>query len=602
MPSASILAATTMLRKPLEDLYAFAKGTAKTKLKALQAEKKLKELYKSIEEIQQVKTLWVYSKPIALTKFYYPSRIKIDKTNRQIDTISQISKNLNIVIEGTAGQGKSIFLRYLCMRELSLGIRIPIFFELRRLPPGKDFASFLCEVITGYGIDCDQELFECFADSGKIVLLADGFDEIDSEAVTSVVGYLEKLSQRFPNMQLVLTSRPDSGIQRSAAFHVFQLSPLQSTDHEGFLNKILGSKDKVRVILGAIRKSPAEIKSLLNTPLLLTLLVLVYNSTQEVPSTFAAFYQELFHTLLTRHDRSKPGYARRRATALADSDLKKIFEAFCYFARQEGRLVFTVAVFEQIFAKALVAASLETKPEDFIKDMTRTACVMLEEGFEYHFIHKSVAEFHAAAFIAHAADVIAKRFYTGMNNYVWMRWRQELTFLSEIDRSRYLRYYLIPTLQEDLQKYGVNLDQPFENLKWGEAKKALNKIEISVSRDVSDTELGIFEMSFRHTGHMGTQRGQDLFYKIISNQDNEQRERAEIAGISSNFLLGNDTEEHGDPDRLLEELNDGLRSLLSFLRKCEREVQQEQRVMALIDPEPHLSGTTRRRSIRLHKR
>ena len=65
--------------------------------------------------------------------------------------------------------------------------------ELRRYDPSQSFKVFLINAITAYRITCDEELFDHLADSGKLVLLLDAFDEVEPDAVTRVVSEVELL-------------------------------------------------------------------------------------------------------------------------------------------------------------------------------------------------------------------------------------------------------------------------------------------------------------------------------------------------------------------------------------------------------------------------
>lgn len=72
-----------------------------------------------------------------------------------------------------------------------------------------------------------------------------------------------------------------------------------------------------------IAQSKSEIRGLLTTPLMLTLLVILYKTIQTIPETLPRFYEELFDVLFYRHDHSKPGFRRKRFTKLDDSAIKK---------------------------------------------------------------------------------------------------------------------------------------------------------------------------------------------------------------------------------------------------------------------------------------
>lgn len=384
--------------------------------------------------------------------------------------------------------------------ELASAQRIPIFFELRRYRPSQNFKQFLIDAIKNYGIECDDEVFDYLAGSGKIVFLLDAFDEVESDSVTHVTTELESLAQRFPRLQMVVTSRPDGELQNSAQFRVYQLAPLTPSDHKPFLDRIENNSQKVREIISAIKKSDAAIGSLLKTPLLLTLLVIVYNATQEIPSSLPEFYDALFQTLLTRHDKTKPGYRRPRKTRLSDLELKRLFEAFCYAVRQRDLLVLKEESADELLKKACAVTNLSAHVEGFLADVSKVACLMEQEGFEYHFIHKSVVEFHAACFIKNTSDEISSRFYGAMLNTKWRKWGQELEFLSQIDRNRYLRYFYIPSAMNMQQQLNFGVDSRAE-ISEAKAIQIANFIRVVSAPDSKEDVQQRSEISFTWGDH-----------------------------------------------------------------------------------------------------
>jgi hypothetical protein len=474
------------LKRPLESLYEGAIGRVKQKLRTARAEAGIRTIYKAINTVQKVKTLWRIDKEVKLASFYYPSAIIVEDgrpvfrspsevpdhlrgdseliaeqnlpKRKYISNVSEIARTGNILIQGTVGQGKSTFLRYLCIQELGSRERIPIFLELRRFDGAKSFREFLAGGFGIYNLPGGDDVFEYLIQSGKILLLLDAFDELEQHCAETVVAELEILSQKYPQMQIAVTSRPDSGLEQSAHFRTYKLAPLAPQDHQPFLKKIDDDPIRIGEIMEAIWKRENGIASLLQTPLLMTLLVIVYSGTQSIPSSLAEFYGALFQTLLTRHDKTKPAFQRRRATYLSETDLQKLFEAFSYAARQESdSLVISDKLFIRIFNAASAETRVSCRPEAFSSDITKITCLILHEGFHYHFIHKSVAEFHAASFIANAPDEVAKRFYSRLckAEAPWYKWREELAFLTQIDSFRYLRDFYVPGIGDLLESFGI---------------------------------------------------------------------------------------------------------------------------------------------------
>jgi hypothetical protein len=94
-----------------------------------------------------------------------------------------------------------------------------------------------------------------------------------------------------------------------------------------------------------------------------------------------------------------------------------------------------------------------------IEDIVKITCLVLEEGEECKFIHKSVQEYYSACFIKGQPDESVKRFYDHSLSK-WTSWSQELDFLSMIDKYRFLKWFFIPefcrTLSLDTNKIRAN--------------------------------------------------------------------------------------------------------------------------------------------------
>jgi len=434
-------------------------GIAKfpTQFKKWQTATKITALSKHVRQVTLVKTLWSLDRPTSLYEFYFPSKVTYPTgIVKQVKSVFELAAGKNLVIQGTVGQGKSIFLRFLCGQELKTATtsnRIPVFVELRRIQGNVSLKDCLYDALNRLGFEMDDEFFDFLASSGQLLFLMDAFDEIGPESVSKTVAYLETLLAKYPETQIIVTSRPEGGVQQIAHFDIVKLTQLAPLEHKPFLSRICIDAAQAKTIAAAIAQSPTDVKELLTTPLLLTLLVILYKANSAIPETLPSFYEQLFDVLYFRHDRSKPGFSRNRHTKLDDSKLKSLFEAFCFQTRVNGKNTLSTESFAKCLADAGKVICSQVDTEAFKLEITKTACLMQEEGFELTFIHKSVAEFHAAAFIQHAIEQVGERFYKQLLvGGRWRVWEQELRFLSSIDEYRYNRFFLIPILTGTLEK------------------------------------------------------------------------------------------------------------------------------------------------------
>jgi hypothetical protein len=423
-------------------------------------EKNLKALASKVASYERVKTVWQRDKDVRLQSFYYPSKVLLDGMKKDVRSLKDLPCTHNLVIEGTVGQGKSIFLRYLCVRELtsqSSG-RIPVFVELKKISKSLTVNGLVMDELKVLGFDISETLFDFYSSSGKLALLFDGFDEIDDEHVRETLTTLEYWARRHPQLQLIVSCRPAGEIQKSAHFTTIKLAPLEQDDHRPFLQKIGVKDEALNGLLNAIQTSPVQIKDLLRTPLLLTLLVMVYKNEGVIPNELPDFFKLLFTTLFVRHDRTKPGLVRKHKAGLTEQKLERVFEAFCYSVlRHRFTVNLNSAHFSTCFDDAVRFTGESCDLNGFQHDITKVACLLQEDGIYLTFVHKSLLDFFPAMFIKHCTDLQAKKIYSAISR-THDQWRPTLGFLAILDRYRHAKYFAIPMIESMQKRFGMSDD------------------------------------------------------------------------------------------------------------------------------------------------
>jgi len=441
----------------IKEIYEGVKSEYRHSLKKWDAANFPRKFAKRISSIDMVRTIWNPEKSVSLRSFYYPCKIKnAEPGQSHIDRISDLG-NENIVIQGIVGQGKSILMRHLALQEIinTEKQRLPVFIELRKLSPTTTLIDSIKNCLTLYDIDADEPLIKHLATTGKMTLILDGFDELETQIVKRVTHEIEDLSIKFPELQIVVSSRPNNEIQKLSTFRITEISPLTPKDYLPFLRKLGLKTVKATDIIQAINTSPSKVSELITTPLMLTLVIFVYQSESQIPEDLPEFFEKLFYTVFTRHDKLKPAFERQHYSGLSERKLQALFEAFCFMSLQLGR---NRTLDQRQFSEAFDLAqdyTQGTKCEEsnFKKDITKVSCLMLEEGVgETTFLHKSIAEYHSAAFIKSCDDSFAERFYkeASMN---WQSWSECLSFLKSIDAYRFAKLFASPNIEKALPVY-----------------------------------------------------------------------------------------------------------------------------------------------------
>lgn len=416
--------------------------------------------YLSASKVEDVKTIWQVDKVINLNSFYYPSKVFLDDNKRQtISSLRDLPENGKIVIQGTAGQGKSIFLRYLTGQELKNGNLIPIFIELRKLTEKNSIQELIISALSNLGIESTTENLDYIFESRKTSLILDAFDEIKNDLVRETLNFLESLCEKHHNLQIIVSSRPGSDVQLITHFRILNLCPLIASDFPPMLKKLMTETEdtKPEDLVKAIHKSRSGMSGLITTPLLLTLVVITYKSFHRIPEELHEFYSNLFYLLVNRHDSTKPGFTRKYESKLNEIELEKLFCAFCFICsvKRKDSLSRAEAIKITKRSKEII---LNTSADElgFLQDSKKNTCLIVEEGLEYHFIHKSIKEYHAAKFLSESQVPLKEKFYAKSVSDP-AAYRQELQFLSSIDNYYHDKLFLIPIQKQLLQELdGLN--------------------------------------------------------------------------------------------------------------------------------------------------
>ncbi len=500
----SAIAAKKALENIVDDLYFYSKGNIKRKIGKWKTTKKIDTLYKNIRSIRKVKTIIQLEKEVDLTKFYYPSKVKSGNELLIINEIDDFPYKGNIVLRGIIGQGKSIFFRYLTCRELTKGVAIPLFIELRKLKKELSLIDNILREIDTYGLNVDEELFDFLSSQGKLIIFFDAFDEVADDIRQDVIVDIENLCKKYEKLRIFVSTRPNSGIETSPFFRVFDLSHLIGDEYEAVISKMSHNDEIASKLCKSVEKT--GVASLLNTPLMVALLLFRFRIDQTIPENTKAFYDELFMLMIRRHDKSKGGFMRPRKSEMSDFEMLSSFNAVSFYTRTEKTGVFTSKEFVDYSKKALDMLSLDKrKAEDFCMDVIDNTCLILEEGGECRYIHKSVQEFHAACFVRELPEQSGQTFYMKMLTE-WRKWEQELYFLSLIDEYRYVKYFEIPDIVEVTKKLNINIG-------------AENVVDLKIVQDfVSDKRVTFEETSRKPnsvtTSHVNSKHYS--YYKLLN--------------------------------------------------------------------------------------
>lgn len=434
-----------------KDIYSLSKSKGSSFLASINIETASEKINNKINKILMIRTIYDSKKPQHISEFYYPTKVVMpDDGIKTINNIREINILENIIIEGTVGHGKSMLMRHLTLNEIITKQSLPIFIELRTLQKTESLTDTICSYLSDIlEITISKANFEDLARSGKITLFLDGFDELNKDIVPNIVNLLEKWSISFPTMKIICSSRPYNSLQNSPHFLSLTLSPYDEQDQAGFIQKLTNDLEISKQLVQKIGESAIGLREVLKTPLMLTLFVMTYQTKLQIALSISDFYRDIFDVLMNRHDYLKSPFERVRYVNATQAELEDIFQEFCFYTKNNGnKTSFDKKYFSEGLQEACNILGLKFDYNEIISELTKNICLILKDGNEYSFIHKSIQEFFVANLLRSFDTSVLQKFYTDMYDVeLYHRYEVELKFLSEIDKLNYYKFLVIPSIE-----------------------------------------------------------------------------------------------------------------------------------------------------------
>lgn len=344
------------------------------------------------------------SEKVRFHDIYYPIKAvyKLLKTEfSNLETIFENYKNITLI--GTAGSGKTTLLKHIFLQAITENKKIPLIIELRHLNDYKgNFEELISEKILNSKIKPSDSTFKRTLRSGAFLFLLDGYDEIFSAKKLEINRQIELFMDSYSENNFLITSRPGSGIEGFARFYDFKVCALENKDVKGFVNKIVENEErKTRILSIAIDIKNSNYIEYLRNPLLLSMFIMAFENHPEIPSKISSFYRNVFDTLYSKHDGvTKSSFPREKLTKFQRDEFEEVLNIFCYLSFFEGKYSFTEEYLTDTLKKVKTVTGYKFKIEDLIYDLQTTISILVLDGFEFHFPHRSLQEYFTAQFIS----------------------------------------------------------------------------------------------------------------------------------------------------------------------------------------------------------
>lgn len=347
---------------------------------------------------------------------YVPILVSDDDGKYHTGTITQLleeSKCTNILLEGTGGAGKSMLMRYLFLKtadEFQKGGKyVPILLELRKISTlspteisQQAIFNLIYASITQFDKHLTIEQFEYSLNSGKHLLLLDGFDEISDSLAREAAVSIQDFCAKYPNNPCVITSRPDLDTAPLQTFSTLKTEPLIKGQALNLIRKIESKDERAKEFYDQLDDTLFDQhKDFAENPLLLSMMYLTFMRNLSIPDHLSAFYQNTYNALYSEHDSMNKGAYHRefKCKDLEEKQFQQLFSYFCfqsYFKNQyefseEQLLAFLDGGIEKLGLKGISA-------RDYLADLQNIVCMIIRDGNVFRFSHRSFQAYFAAKY------------------------------------------------------------------------------------------------------------------------------------------------------------------------------------------------------------
>ncbi|MEM8723627.1 MAG: NACHT domain-containing protein [Cyanobacteria bacterium P01_G01_bin.39] len=370
-----------------------------------------------VTRYQELKIVYRPNRPLDMAEVYVPLKVAGSNDSEQIDAKQAIVEYPRLMVKGVPGSGKSMLLKHLALiygKEGGLNNlpakSIPLLVELHELTdPALDLEKLeqhLVQVFERHDFPQAARFVSESLKQGKLLLLFDGLDEVNSDVRRRVVRVIKNLLQKYRKCPALITCRTAVYNDEFNDLVNQTLEIVEFNDRQmrlflkSWSSQMLADKS-IEQLLTTLRDKP-RIMTLARNPLLLTIIAYLYCDTAFVlPDSRSEFYRKSTDVLLELRDEEKNLANQYRA-----NEKRRVLQELALYnqdnaqAQQQDRRSIN---YEVVLAEIReVLPDLSLNPNQDTKAILREIVersglfIQIDSGDKYQFAHLSIQEFFAA--------------------------------------------------------------------------------------------------------------------------------------------------------------------------------------------------------------
>lgn len=368
------------------------------------------------------------------------------ETVHGLEAINVINDSKNTLVLGQPGSGKTTFLKYLGLAYSGLAPApnqlpplLPIFVPLREMkrvdapvPTANWLLTFILSCASEVsGAAFNEEWLKQYLKRKECLILLDGIDEVDPELVKDIVRSIVAFSKKYRGNKFVVTCRAAAFNYQAEGFVLCEIDDFNDEDVSIFISQWFeGDADKENDLKQLLKESKVS-KELCKTPLLLTMVCILYEYNQNIPNNRFDLYQTCVDALFFRWDSFRfikrpsltQGLSTSRKKMILARIARKTFDNDVYYFKKE-------TLVNMLKSELQRSNLLQINPEFLLTELESHNGLFIERASKvYTFSHLTFQEYFTA--LAYSEDNSLQE----LLNLVISEHRYREVFLMALERS-----------------------------------------------------------------------------------------------------------------------------------------------------------------------
>ncbi len=323
--------------------------------------------------------------------------------------VKAVEKYKKLIVLGKPGAGKTTFLRYLaiqCNQGNFQSSLVPIFIPLKYFaedPNQPSLFEYIKQQYSGCNVT-SEELSELFKQGSALILL-DGLDEVSGEHQEHTLKEVRSFSRIHFDNHFVIACRIAAWDYTFDKFTEIEIADFDDKQIHEFANNWFKSKETKSENFIKSLKQNNRVYQLAVTPLLLTLLCLVFEESASLPRNRSESYHEGLDVLLKRWDAKRGIHRDQIYEKLSLKRKKDLLRLIAYSTFEKEKYFFTLLEVRSVIEKYISKISdrdddyniPQVDIEELLKSMEAQHGVIVERAKGiYSFSHLTFHEYFVA--------------------------------------------------------------------------------------------------------------------------------------------------------------------------------------------------------------